>query len=46
MARARDMLPQFGNVAGFHAVPEAKLFLQEEQPETVAERIDRFVTTC
>jgi len=41
--RARDMLPQFGNVAGFHLVPEAKLFVQEEQPQTVAEQIDRFL---
>jgi haloalkane dehalogenase len=46
VARARDMLPQFGNVAGFHPVAEAKLFVQEEQPQTVAERIGGFVATC
>jgi pimeloyl-ACP methyl ester carboxylesterase len=46
VARARDMLPQFGNVAGFQPVAEAKLFVQEEQPQTVAERIGGFVATC
>ena len=45
-ARAREMLPQFGNAAGFDVVPQAKLFVQEEHPQTVAERIDRFVTTA
>jgi pimeloyl-ACP methyl ester carboxylesterase len=41
--RARAMLPQFPNVAGFHAVPEAKLFVHEERPEEVARLIDRFL---
>ena len=43
-ARAREMVPQFGNVAGFHTVPNAKLFFYEEQPEEVARLIDHFVS--
>ena len=40
---ARAMLSQFTNVAGFHAVPDAKLFFYEEQPETRARLVDGFV---
>jgi pimeloyl-ACP methyl ester carboxylesterase len=42
-ARARGMLGEFPNVAGFHGVPKAKLFVQEERPEEVAARIDAFL---
>jgi pimeloyl-ACP methyl ester carboxylesterase len=41
--RARAMLPQFPHVAGFHAVANAKLFVHEEQPREVADRIGRFL---
>jgi len=41
--RARDMVSQFRNVAGFHAIPDAKLFLHEEHPGEVAGLIDRFL---
>ena len=41
--RARDMVSQFPNVAGFHAVSNAKLFFYEEHPEEVAALIDRFL---
>ena len=43
--RARKMVAQFPNVAGFHSIPNAKLFLYEEHPEEVARLIDRFLTT-
>ena len=43
--RAREMVAQFPKVAGFHSVPNAKLFLYEEHPEEVARLIDRFLTT-
>jgi pimeloyl-ACP methyl ester carboxylesterase len=43
--RARQMLPQFPNVAGFHSLRDAKLFFYEEQPEPVAELIARFAAT-
>ena len=42
--RARDMVSQFPNVAGFHAVSDAKLFFYEEHPGEVAALIDRFLT--
>jgi len=42
--RARDMVGQFPNVAGFHAVPQAKLFVYEEHPQTVAQLIDGFLS--
>jgi pimeloyl-ACP methyl ester carboxylesterase len=44
-ARAREMVPQFPNVAGFHSLPNAKLFFYEEQPEEVARLIGRFLAT-
>ena len=41
--RARAMVSQFPNVAGFHTVADAKLFLHEEHPAEVAGLIDRFL---
>jgi len=41
---ARAMATQFPNVAGFHAVPNAKLFFYEEHPQEVARLIDRFLS--
>jgi len=40
---ARAMVDQFPNVAGFHTVPNAKLFLYEEYPEEVARLIAAFL---
>jgi pimeloyl-ACP methyl ester carboxylesterase len=34
--RARAMATQFPNVAGFHSIPNGKLFIQEEFPEQLA----------
>jgi pimeloyl-ACP methyl ester carboxylesterase len=42
-SRAREMVPQFPNVAGFHSVRNAKLFVYEERPEDVAALIGRFL---
>jgi haloalkane dehalogenase len=42
-SRARAMLPQFPNVAGFHTLPDAKLFFYEEYPEEVARLIGGFL---
>jgi haloalkane dehalogenase len=42
--RAREMARQFPNVAGFHPVKNAKLFVYEERPQEVAQHIDRFLT--
>jgi pimeloyl-ACP methyl ester carboxylesterase len=41
--RAREMAGQFPNVAGFHSIANAKLFLYEEHPEEVARRIGDFL---
>jgi pimeloyl-ACP methyl ester carboxylesterase len=41
--RAREMAGQFPNVAGFHSIPTAKLFLYEEHPEEVARLIGEFL---
>ena len=43
-ARAREMAAQFPNLAGFHSVREAKLFLHEEQPAEVAGEIGSFLS--
>ncbi len=43
IARAREMAPQFPNVAGFHEIPRGKLFFYEEQPAVLAAHIARFV---
>jgi pimeloyl-ACP methyl ester carboxylesterase len=42
--RAREMARQFPNVAGFHTVKKAKLFVYEEHPQEVARHIERFLT--
>jgi pimeloyl-ACP methyl ester carboxylesterase len=42
--RARAMVSQFPNVAGFEAVENAKLFVYEERPEEVARLIERFLS--
>ena len=42
--RARAMVPQFPNVAGFQTIAKAKLFFYEEHPEAVARLIERFVS--
>jgi len=41
---ARQMLSQFPNVAGFHAVANAKLLVHAEQPQEVAALIERFLS--
>ena len=41
--RAREMLPQFPHVAGFHSIANAKLFLYEEHPQEVARLIEGFL---
>jgi pimeloyl-ACP methyl ester carboxylesterase len=41
---AREMVGQFPNVAGFHAIRDAKLFVHEEHPEEVARLIERFLS--
>jgi pimeloyl-ACP methyl ester carboxylesterase len=43
-SRAREMVRQFPDVAGFHEVKQAKLFFYEEHPETLARHIERFLT--
>ena len=43
-AAARAMASQFPNVAHFWSIPRGKLFVQEEQPDTVAERVIEFLT--
>jgi pimeloyl-ACP methyl ester carboxylesterase len=41
--RAHEMVEQFPNVAAFHAVRDAKLFVYEERPDEVAGHIGRFL---
>jgi pimeloyl-ACP methyl ester carboxylesterase len=41
--RAREMVGQFPDVAGFHSVRDAKLFVYEERPEEVAALIGGFL---
>jgi haloalkane dehalogenase len=41
---AREMVSQFPNVDGFHAIASAKLFVYEERPEEVAGLIGRFLS--
>jgi len=45
IARAREMVHQFPNAAGFHEVRNAKLFVYEEQPQEVARHIERFLAS-
>lgn len=40
---ARQMTEQFPVFAGFHSVPDAKLFFYEEHPDAVTALIDRFM---
>jgi len=42
--RAREMVRQFPNVVGFHAIANAKLFVYEEHPQEVARLIDGFLS--
>jgi len=41
---ARAMASQFPNVAHFWSIPKGKLFVQEEQPDTVAKLLIEFLT--
>jgi pimeloyl-ACP methyl ester carboxylesterase len=41
--RAREMVTQFPQVAGFHSIAKAKLFFYEEHPQEVAWLIERFL---
>ena len=41
---ARAMASQFPNVARFRSIPKGKLFVHEEQPDTVAELVIEFLT--
>jgi haloalkane dehalogenase len=41
--RAREMMTQFPQVAGFHCIANAKLFFYEEHPQEVASLIERFL---
>ncbi|HJQ82620.1 MAG TPA: alpha/beta hydrolase [Candidatus Binatia bacterium] len=43
--RARAMVDQFPHPAGFHTVPNGKLFFYEEQPTEVARLIADFLST-
>lgn len=43
-AAARAMAPQFPNVTHFWSIPRGKLFVQEEQPDKVAELLVAFLT--
>jgi len=43
-ATARAMASQFPNVVQFWSIPKGKLFVQEEQPEMVAELLIKFLT--
>jgi haloalkane dehalogenase len=43
-AIARTMASQFPNVANFWSIPKGKLFVQEEQPDRVTERVVEFLT--
>ena len=41
--KAREMITQFPQVAGFHSIADAKLFFYEEHPQEVAQLIERFL---
>lgn len=43
-ATARAMASQFPNVAHFWSIPKGKLFVHEEQPDTVAQLLIKFLT--
>jgi haloalkane dehalogenase len=42
--RAREMVSQFPNTAGFHTIANAKLFLYVEHPEKVAQLVAGFLS--
>lgn len=42
-SKARQMLGQFPQVAGFHSIANAKLFFYEEYPQEIARLIEAFV---
>jgi pimeloyl-ACP methyl ester carboxylesterase len=44
LARARNMIEQFANQAGFHEVPNAKLFVYAERPDEVTRLIGAFLS--
>ena len=44
-SRARQMVPQFPNVAGFHAIADARLFVHEERPAEVSALIGDFLSS-
>jgi pimeloyl-ACP methyl ester carboxylesterase len=44
--RAREMVAQLPNVAGFHAIPNTRLFLHEERPAEVAGLIEGFLAAA
>lgn len=44
-SRARQMVAQFPNVAGFHAIAGAKLFVHEERPAEVSALIGDFLSS-
>jgi pimeloyl-ACP methyl ester carboxylesterase len=41
--KAREMMAQFPQVAGFHSIAKAKLFFYEEHPQEVARLIEGFL---
>jgi haloalkane dehalogenase len=41
--KAREMITQFPQVAGFHSIAKAKLFFYEEHPQEVARLIEHFL---
>ena len=43
VARARGMIRQFPDAAGFHELPDAKLFVYEERPDEVAALLASFL---
>ena len=45
VARARGMIRQFPNAAGFHELPAAKLFVHEERPDEVAALLASFLAS-
>jgi len=44
VARARGMVEQFPNQAGFHEIPNAKLFCYEERPDEVTRWVEAFLS--
>src|SRR5437867_4967931 len=44
--RAREMVAQFPNVAGFHSIAHGKMFFYQERPAEVDRPVDRFPATA